>query len=144
MTKDDRPPRGSVAPVPARTDDSVPVRAEAGDVPAHMAAGGGDIVPRRGVWERAGLAAVAVICFIVAAVVGIGGEWLPSVIMVVSAACAGWFAITGNRPVENSELEASRRFRELADPTHPLTQEDVGLPSAGDPPPRRIDAGEKA
>ena len=69
-------------------------------------------------------------CFVVAAILGFGSSAVAAASMIVFGGTMAFFALTGKRPVGHPALApASRRFHELADPTRPLTPEDLSLQS---------------
>lgn len=113
---------------PAHTAPAPPAPTDVGVVPAddtELAA------PTYGRGTRAMFAFVAVMCLVVAAILGLGGSWLLAASMVVFAGGAGYFAATGRRPADPALAPGSRHFHELADPTRPLTADDVSLPPGG-------------
>lgn len=93
------------------------------------------LAPRYGGAWRAMFGFVALMCFVAAAIGGLGGGWIVAVSMAVFGAGAGYVAVTGKRPADPSRAPASARFHELADPTRPLTDDGVhpGLPPAARP-----------
>jgi hypothetical protein len=116
-------------------DPSLP--AEAQHSAARRTAGEADTVARYqpeplrlSTAKRAMFGFMAVMCFIVAAVL-FGVSVVPAVAMLVFGGMMAYFAATGRRPADPSLAPASARFRELADPTRPLTREDL-VPRGGD------------
>ena len=127
MTDDPTPPALPPA-VPARMD---PAATDVRSVAERELPGEGIAAPTYGRGTRAMFAFVAVMCLVVAAILGLGGSWLLAASMVVFGGGAGYFAATGRRPADPALAPASRHFHELADPTRPLTPEDVSIPPGG-------------
>ncbi len=73
--------------------------------------------------KRAMFGFMAAMCFIVAAVL-FGAGVVPAVAMLAFGGVMAYFAATGRRPADPSLAPASARFRELADPTRPLSDAD--------------------
>jgi hypothetical protein len=73
--------------------------------------------------KRAMFGFVAAVCFVVAAVL-LGVSVFPAVAMLAFGGMMAYFAATGRRPADPSLAPASARFRELADPTRPLSDAD--------------------
>lgn len=113
------PAHGSPAPPVASTAD-----ANSPSVTPHE-----PLAPTYGTAWRAMFAVVAVMCFVAAVIGGLGGSWIVAASMAVFGGFVGYFAVTGKRPADPARAPASARFHELADPTRPLTPDDVRLPS---------------
>lgn len=119
------PAHGSFAPpTPAGADASSP------SVAPHE-----PLAPAYGRAWRAMFAVVAAMCLVAAAIGALGGSWIVAASMVVFGGFVGYFAVTGKRPADPSRAPASARFHELADPTRPLTRDDLGLTSGTGGPP---------
>jgi hypothetical protein len=104
--------------------------AEAQHSAARRTAGEADTVaryqpepPRFTTAKRAMFGFMAMMCFIVAAVL-FGVSVVPAVAMLVFGGMMAYFAATGRRPADPSLAPASARFRELADPARPLSDGD--------------------
>lgn len=111
-------------PVPAHTP-SAPV---AGDAKSPAIEPYEPAPPTFGKGKRATFAFVAVMCFVVAAIL-FSANLVSALAMVVFGGTMAYFAATGARPADAWRAPASARFHELADPTRPLTPDDVALPA---------------
>ncbi|HEU4558873.1 MAG TPA: hypothetical protein VFS20_13525 [Longimicrobium sp.] len=89
--------------------------------------------PAYGWPQRALFAVMAVMCLVVAAILGISGSWLLAASMVLFGGGMGYFAVTGRRPADPALAPASRHFHELANPARPLTADDMKLPGTQQP-----------
>ena len=87
--------------------------------------------PAYGKGRRAMFAFVAVMCFVMAAIL-FGTSLVPALAMVGFGGIMAYFTITGKRPDHPELAPASPRFQELADPARPLTSVDLAAPQGSD------------
>jgi hypothetical protein len=94
-------------------------------------------LPVFGRWERVAYGALSAAILGLAATGRITGNLpLVGVMGLGLALAAVWDSLPIRRRDPNNAILADLRFHELADPTRPLTPEDVGLPPASDRPDR--------